>query len=195
MKRQLILILLVLILGIIIVTLVCINSKTVTKDIVKSKEIKNNETIKKPVEFWKSSTSEDFQIAGIGIDSTGSEVLKTLGEPKEKKQKTEPGVNNPDYDICWETWIYPDIEVVFVTGLEKGKPIPGIPDKVMEVNVFKGDYETKRGIKIGDPITKVVDMYGESDNYSYNGGGLINIGFYDNAEGKVSEIHIWGEFD
>jgi hypothetical protein len=77
----------------------------------------------------------------------------------------------------------------------RSTPIPSIPDKVMEVNVFKGDYKTKRGIKIGDPIIKVIDKYGKSDDYSYNGGGLINIAFYDNAEGKVSEIHIWGGFD
>lgn len=113
-----------------------------------------------PVEGSALDDSKDFAIAGISPTESAARVLDLLGEPTERKTQAEPSIHNSDYTCYWTTWVYDGLEVVFMTVAENGKrPDDGIGG-VFAVMATSGEYRTFRGIKVGDPVSRVIDQYG-----------------------------------
>lgn len=121
-------------------------------------------------------------------------MLKYLGKPKKKYQVKKPAINNPDYNTYIDTWVYPGIEIRFLTSVKEGNSAPEKPNQVDGIVITGQKYATKRGIKIGDSIVNVFKRYGYMDQYnnSYTYGvDLVYIKFFVSKE-KISKIEIGG---
>jgi hypothetical protein len=103
-------------------------------------------------EFEATCTDDDFAIAGISIiKSTPNGVLSVFGEPLAKEIGVIKADNHSAKDDLWR---YREFDI-YIAG-----------DYIFRIEVFQGEYQTVRGIKIGDPVEKVIEKYGIHDEFS-----------------------------
>ncbi len=119
--------------------------------------------------FEQTCTFDDFVLAGIQPASKPAEVVKAFGQPSLVKRTSEPSIHNGDYVSYLETWVYPGLEVEFIYNAEKGQSVPDAPGVVMRLLTTDRRYQTRRGIRVGDPLAKVIRRYGpaEPDDDAY----------------------------
>lgn len=141
---------------------------------------------------------EDFRLSGVGPDSAPAEIRRVFGAPLEKRNESEPSFHNPDYVVHYQTWIYPEAEIVFFQSVEKGRPVPDDPGRVISVLIKGGSFRTRRGIGIGDPLNKVYKEYGKtaiSEGACWYENGLDYISFRIDDRKRVSAFEIGFMFD
>lgn len=125
-----------------------------------------------------SITLEDLQLGDIKLDMPYEEVLKLMKTKPEKEEEDE-------YEgMQAKTLFFKDgAEIYIVDGT------------VYSVNVNSPNYPTPRGLKVGDSVSRLKELYGEPDNksdsthwgYNYDGYELFSIVLKNN---KVAEIQI-----
>lgn len=123
-------------------------------------------------------TLDDLKLGDIAIDMPCDKAVKAVKAKLLKEEKDKlTGMDSKTLYFSDDTQIY-------------------IADgTVYTVNVVSSDYATPRGLKVGDPKSKVTKLYGEPDNtsdsthwgYTYQGYELFSIILKD---GKVAEIQI-----
>ena len=112
--------------------------------------------------------SDKGSVGGIGIGSTAEQVRKNFGAPVESKMyyPVTPADADPDVDHVWSeitgpynygpggppdhvqrTLIYGDVSFYTVRG------------KVIGILMTGDQFETGAGLKIGDPLGEVRDLY------------------------------------
>ena len=108
----------------------------------------------------------------ITLNDEAAPVIEALGEPQ--SQSSQLSCHGEEGDD--KTYVYEG----FTVGTY---PKNGV-DRILEVVVNSEDLQTSKGIKIGDPVSKVTEIYG--DNYR-------SIGMYysyDAADGKSLQFFI-----
>lgn len=159
-----------------LVTLVCIfifvqvklnDKKSENKNqIIKSVIIKDQEPENIPT--GPLMKDEDNNVAGISLNSKKEELLKVFGKPIQN-EKSEI-VHYEDIGTAYnESWIYNDLRIVFTIRVDAKSNLPIQDDYgywVDKIYISGGNYKTRRGIKIGDSIEKVIEKYGNDENSS-----------------------------
>lgn len=147
--------------------------------------------------FEETSSPSDFVLAGIQPASKPAAIDKAFGKPSLVKRTSEPSIHNEDYVSYLETWIYPGLEVEFIANAEKGKPVPDAPGVVMRVLTTDRRYKTRRGIRVGDPLAKVVRRYGptEPDDDAYWYCSETDFLLFRVKDGKVASIETGATYD
>jgi hypothetical protein len=84
----------------------------------------------------------DLSVAGISYGSDSSEVLRVLGPPK-------GGDTESDSLRSLGTWRYDDLTISF-----KGS------SKVSVIRILGPRYATHRGLRVGDVVSRVNELYG-----------------------------------
>ena len=148
-------------------------------------------------DFEQTCTFADFVLAGIQPAAKPAEVVKAFGQPSLVKRTSEPSIHNGDYVSYLETWVYPGLEVEFITNAEKGKPVSNAPGVVMRLLTTDRRYQTRRGIRVGDPLAKVFRRYGptEPDGDAYWYCNEADFLLFKVKEGKVASIETGLNFD
>lgn len=113
-------------------------------------------------DFTVTANVKDFLIGGFGMDATAEQIENLFGEPLEVKRSSETSYHNPDYNMYFERWIFPDIEIEFITNEAKGKPAPETPGSILNISATSNLYPTHRKIRVGDPLEKVFKAYGKA---------------------------------
>lgn len=152
---------------------------------------------KTPKSFSDTAIAEDFQIGGLGMESTAEQISNLFGEPLEIQKSTEPSYHNPDYNMYLQKWIYPDFEVEYINNELKGKPIPETPGNILSITMTTNLYPTARDIRVGDPVEKVFKAYGkvEEEKGKYTYSKDLSFIEFTVSGGKVSQITIGMWFD
>jgi hypothetical protein len=125
---------------------------------------------KETMDFYEDTKSIDLSdenINSISIHSTENDVTATFGKPNDVEEIANPQSKYLSYD-----------EIEF--GIAA--------DKVIRY-YFTKNYETSKGIKIGDTKEEVIKEYGEN-YYERTEGGLDTVGYFD----KENKINIEFEF-
>ena len=140
---------------------------------------------------------DDIRIKDFGITNSGAEIKNFLGEPAQRQQRL--GLKQLPGTLTYiDTWTYPGIELLFSTGVPKSDPPPKDPSNLIKMVITSDQYPTKRGIKVGDPLSKVLKLYGnaprEADHYTYGYAYIVLIRFTVTGD-TVSKIEIGGEPD
>ena len=147
--------------------------------------------------FEQTCSFDDFVLAGIQPSAKPAEVLKAFGQPSLVKRASEPSIHNGDYISYLATWIYPGLEVEFIANGEKSRPVPDAPGVVMRLLTTDRRYKTKRGIRVGDPLAKVIRRYGptEPDGDAYWYCNEADFLLFRVKAGKVASIETGLAFD
>ena len=118
------------------------------------------------------TTAADFQLAGINLQTTAEELTNLFGDPLTVKKTSQVSFQNPNYLIYLQTWVYPDLEVLFMNHAAKGEAAPVMPGVILTITVNSDLYPTARGIQVGAPLEQLLDRYGrikpDGDSYTYN---------------------------
>lgn len=110
--------------------------------------------------------STDFIVNGFSTEINEKTLMTRLGKPDSISISEHPF----DTESKISAWYYKDIVFLF------------IDDSTCQGFAIKSKkYSTKRGLSIGDPISKMIKLYGENNN-SY-------LGDYDYMDEK-NEIHL-----
>ena len=126
----------------------------------------------------KYITPDDLQLGEIKLGITVDELNKIMNIKPVKEEKEE-------YEgLVAKTLFYPDDTQIYV-----------VDDVVYSINVTSPNYETPRGLKVGDSTEKVRELYGEPANinedgywgYCYDGYELFTLRV---KNGKVAEIQV-----
>jgi hypothetical protein len=121
-----------------------------------------------------------------------AKVVQTFGEPLSRglRQK-EASLLNPDYMVYWDNWVYQDIQFKLSAVRFKDEPEPAAPERLVSIYITGSQFETFRGIRVGDPLEKVFEKYGRAEIYdgrvSYGGDLLPFVQFVIENE-KVTGI-------
>jgi len=147
--------------------------------------------------FEQTSGVADFVLAGIQPGAKPAEVVKAFGRPSLVKRTSEPSIHNGDYVSYLETWIYPGLEVEFIANAEKGRIAPDAPGEVMRLLTTDRRFQTRRGIRVGDPLAKVVRRYGptEPDDDAYWYCNEADFLLFRVKDGRVASIESGWTFD
>ncbi len=142
-------------------------------------------------------TNDDFVIAGISLAMNQQSIIEILGTGYTTGHFTM-GYFSGGRNVKFTKYIYPGITVI--VGDAKGF--------VADIEVTDAKYGTARGITIGEPISKVKELYGEEDihspsklgyqqfEYRMKRGGPQALDFsVDLATNKITRIsiNIWGD--
>jgi hypothetical protein len=101
--------------------------------------------------------SSDFQIKGIGWSGTNSKILKFLGKPKKKTIDT---CYTEDSIIYYkQRWIYDGFHLI----TNVGNVTPYCDDGTVTLVITSNKIKTKRGVTVGDSLSKVFSIYGRPD--------------------------------
>ena len=120
---------------------------------------------------------DELQLGEIRLDMTYDEMMKVM---KSKLVKEEP----EEFEgLVAKTLYFEDDTQIYV-----------VDNTVYSINVTSPDYPTLRGLKTGDTVERLVELYGEPSNkedeswgYTYDGYELFTVVI---KEGKVAEIQI-----
>lgn len=152
---------------------------------------------RRAADFASTSKTDDFVIYGLSSDSAVDAVRTKMGDPIEKSRISEQSVHNPDYLAYWETWKYPGIEITFLNNGARNEPAPEDPGTLFTVVVTRSNVPTSRGIRVGDPVERVIEKYGaartESGVYYYES-GLQYVAFTV-VTGRVTRIEVGSLLD
>lgn len=166
---------LVLMISLLLTVLAGCSSKT---DNTKKSESASSQNQTETVQEDTSSISQDDVVfttnegVKITLNDEAAPVIEALGEPQ--SQSSQLSCHGEEGDD--KTYVYEG----FTVGTY---PKNGV-DRILEVVVNSEDLQTSKGIKIGDPVSKVTEIYG--DNYR-------SIGMYysyDAADGKSLQFFI-----
>lgn len=116
-------------------------------------------------------TYEDNEIAGLTTDMSPQEVLAVLGEPEKKEQRIEPDLYHSGNDLYLDSWSYPGLEVTFSDFGTPGEEKHNWNWVVCSIKVTGGRYATHRGVRVGDPVEKIIGAYGPpqiQSDYTYS---------------------------
>ena len=119
-------------------------------------------------------TLDDLQLGDIPIDMTYDKLIKTMTAKLLKE----------DSDGVGKTLLFSDDTQIYISN-----------GNVSSMNVISKDYATPRGLRVGNDMDRVRNLYGEPDNindathwgYTLEGYELFTIVFKD---GKVVEMQI-----
>ncbi|MEQ1591802.1 MAG: hypothetical protein ABL892_05370 [Thiobacillaceae bacterium] len=89
---------------------------------------------------------EDFTVAGISIGTDSASVQRTLGKPKDVTNYAYTNDPSGKYSV----WKYAGL-LVHV----------GVDKTVFGITIQTTKFPTKRGLKVGDSIGKLVKLYGK----------------------------------
>ena len=123
-------------------------------------------------------TLDDLQLGNIKLDMQYEDLLKAM------KQKPEKEVEDEYEGLVAKTLYFPDNTQIYV-----------VDNIVYSINVTSPEYPTPRGLKTGDSVKRLKELYGEPSNmedenhwgYTYDGYELFTVVIEDN---KVVEIQI-----
>jgi hypothetical protein len=87
---------------------------------------------------------EDFTLAGVPLDADTTEIRLSFGDP----DSATVGDNPFDAEVPLVVWYYPAFEARFSGARAVGYMVTG------------GEEATLRGIRIGDPVDRVLRAYG-----------------------------------
>jgi len=118
-----------------------------------------------PLDYDESEYSHEFKLADINLADSYETVLQTYGQPLSRRTSSETSIHNPDYICYWTYWDYDGLEVLFMKVEEDGKKLAEDIGGVFALKVVSEDYATQRGIKVGDPVSQVLEQY----NQEYEG--------------------------
>lgn len=129
-------------------------------------------TPEQPSEKAGDLTEADFTIAGLSLVTSPATVLNLFGDPLEEKRTTTTSFHNSDYNLYYYNWIYPELEIEFYNHAPKDQPVPITPGAILSIKLTNSFYQTKRGIRVDDPVTKLFEKYGqtklEDNSYIYH---------------------------
>lgn len=123
-------------------------------------------------------TLDELQLGDIRLDMTYDEMKKAM---KSKLVKEE----SDEYEgLVAKTLFFEDDTQIYV-----------VDNSVYSINVTSADYPTPRGLKVGDTVKRLTELYGEPPNkedenhwgYTYDGYELFTIVI---KNGKITEIQI-----
>lgn len=100
-------------------------------------------------------TQDDLVIAGLKDGMSKEAMVKLLGTATSTENFTM------DYfaggkNVKFTKYNYPGISVMILD----------IKGQIIEIDITDKTYKTARGAKVGDPIAKIKELYGEEDLYS-----------------------------
>jgi hypothetical protein len=144
--------------------------------------------------------NKDLSINGrFLIGESSSKVVQFFGEPllKGKREKQESW-SSQDHLVYWDTWKFKDMEISFFSSQLKDKPEPVNPGQVYVVYITGETYETFRGVRVGDPVERVLEQYGGKSvildgTLRYEGTSLEVVEF-EVERGKVTGIILRTDF-
>jgi hypothetical protein len=110
--------------------------------------------------FESTYNDEDFKLARLELDSSWRQVKNIYGEPFRKKTLSAVSPNNADYTVYYTYWIYPGFEVGFENSGHKYRPRPRDIGHIFVITVKTDQFQSYRGIRVGDPMVKVIERYG-----------------------------------
>lgn len=125
-----------------------------------------------------SITLDDLQLGNVKLSMSYDQVLKLMPEkPKDESTDEYEGMEA-------KTLFFGDGTEIYV-----------VDGTVYSINVISKNYPTPRGLKVGDPVSRLKELYGEPDNmddethwgYNYDGYELFTVVLEDD---KVAEIQI-----
>ncbi len=95
--------------------------------------------------------STDYTISGLSNSSDDAQVLKRLGEPD-----TVISINA--YPLGMQVWFYSGMEIhlVFVP-----QTVDSISSHILYIQVNSAKYKTRRGLRVCDPVSNVLKLYGK----------------------------------
>ena len=157
------------------------DSKSVEKNVEDSKAESVSNSI-----VQNDNINDGLEILGVKAFTPVDKVIQILGEPLKKEQRSEPSRHHPDTVLVYyDTWYYKKVELFFMTVKEKTEPVPEKPDKLIYILTTDERFPTKRGIKVGDSVEKLIEIYGsqkpENQFYSYG----IDLEGYEYLDFKV----------
>lgn len=100
-------------------------------------------------------TPEDLILKGISQGMSKADMIALLGFTKTTEKFTLDHFTGGT-NVKFTKYNYAGISVTILD----------MKDRIVEVDITNASYKTARGIKIGDPLTKVQELYGEEDVYS-----------------------------
>lgn len=100
-------------------------------------------------------TEDDVIIKGLSQGMSKADMIIQLGMTKTTENFTLDHFTGGK-NVKFTKYNYAGISVTILD----------IKDRIMEVDITNTNYKTARGIKIGDPLAKVKELYGEEDLYS-----------------------------
>lgn len=100
-------------------------------------------------------TSEDLILKGLSQGMSKADMIALLGITKTTENFTLDHFTGGK-NVKFTKYNYAGISVTILD----------MKDRIMEVDITNTSYKTARGIKVGDPLTKVKELYGEEDLYS-----------------------------
>ena len=126
----------------------------------------------------------------LGFQSSVEEAIEFLGQPDQRKERKYVGPGGGTHQS--KTLHYPD------AGLKLFYNSDGLASISCQSNSLVIDFagKTDTGIKFDDPITKVIDIYGQPDVKSERTLHYLRKGItFSSTEGVVSGIQLNGEAD
>lgn len=108
-------------------------------------------------------TVDDLILGGITLQDDANSIVEKLGNPESTTVEAVDNRHDPDYNTYFITWTYHDISFTFWTTQPKSEPEPTFSDRLLLISTESSKYETHRGIKVGDPLSKVYEQYGQED--------------------------------
>lgn len=118
-----------------------------------------------PSDYDESRYADEFKLAGIDLADSYEAVLQVYGKPLSQKTSSEVSFHNSDYICHWTYWYYDGLVVLFMKVEEKGQQLTEDIGTVFAIQVVSLDYPTRRGIKVGDTVSQVLERY----NQEYEG--------------------------
>lgn len=146
-------------------------------------------------------TFDDLALGGITFEEGATEVLTKFGQPDSKQVESVENLHNAEFMLYFIKWNYDGIQFIFWTTQDKSEPIPDASGRLYSIEVQSKKYETARGVKVGDSLSKVYEMYGiesvrPNDKTvwyeSYTGHNYVSFTIEDE---KVILIHLGSSFD
>ena len=138
----------------------------------------------------------DLRLARLELGASWKHVTNIYGAPFRRKVEKIESPNNPDYVVYLTSWIYPDFEVCFLNSVEKSLPKPEEPGNVFAITVKSNKFQSYRGIRVGDPVGKIVERYGPASTGILDESGSkfyewqLNYIKFGVSRGKVSNIEV-----
>jgi|GEM_PF-6624922 hypothetical protein len=150
-------------------------------------------------------TEEDFFISGISIRDGYKEVSAKFGEPISKiLNEKQESMHDEDKAIFRVTWVYEGISFQFWSLRDRNEAEPIHPDNLYGIVIENDAFETARGLKVGDTLSKVFERYGNrtidpptANKFSYEDEfGFLIINFVTENDGatKLTDKVITIEF-
>jgi len=120
----------------------------------------------------------EYTVAGIKAGDSEATVIQKLGTPLQR--------NREEWDLVYTKFVYPGIEV----------DIEEYSNKTIIIGLTSPKYATARGIRVGDPKTKVLQAYGPGDvsgqYFSNEHNKSMKKFWFIYSGGVVSKIFIYG---